>query len=688
VSNPQTLVEHSVTRAEQEFLSQGAVTMRIFVGYATSGVSTLIRRLPELPELWSPERDRILSGTVLESKWAQAVGIAASKFVTKSFDVRGNVPERTLVRARKTIRGFDYIGRMQSFVLDYLLRDNGAFLEVIRQNGIPASRVLGLKYLDSARCIATGDVDIPVLYFDLLGRIHPLRYYQVLRVVDLQDGASPFGIGLCAARRAYNDIRNMAAIQQYKLEKETGSRPLQITFITGVSAQQLQKIKLSQREQSEAEGWVAMGGNVVVPFMQREGVEKVEIPIASLPDNFDFKTELDTTLNSYANALGIPVTDLMTIGGQAMGTGAQSQVIDDAQRGKGQAMLLKAVEQGFNNADLLKIMPTGVTFYFVENDIRDRKQLAEFMSAMISAATNAVGGELITAQQGLNWLVDNDVFPKEFLPKDETIGGSLSDTENVDPTALNILRESPQWALLQPALARPNGARATPQWDQPAQPNGGREPARWSAKAALDTVVKRFAASLEALVKKAWSAKARARKDVLVQDMNDLLAKALRESYVVGLVQGGLDEDDMEKADRDYIANVWRENRQHVPDFIEAVLAAKSEKEAQAKVIERVAVWGKTVRGMAVQALSNSKSYELVEWRLGATKEHCETCQWLHGQQHTRAWYARRGFYPGVIGSATVCGGWECKCVLQPVVRGPSRDVPNAPQPAAVAEGQ
>ena len=51
------------------------------------------------------------------------------------------------------------------------------------------------------------------------------------------------------------------------------------------------------------------------------------------------------------------------------------------------------------------------------------------------------------------------------------------------------------------------------------------------------------------------------------------------------------------------------------------------------------------------------------EWRLGATEQHCDTCQDLNGKTHPLSWYIENNYIPRQAGSQTLdCHGYHCDC--------------------------
>jgi hypothetical protein len=427
------ITQSSVMKDEFNYTKPTNGFVKFLVGYAGQGGSSIMQSFPDLPPLWSLQRDNILAGTISESHWAQAVGIALMKFSSRSWDIDGQVNFVRKERARTIIRGYDYVGQVSKGFLDFVLRDNGWHIEVVRQSSAAGSRVLGLNYLPASRCWPTGNPEIPVIYWDLLGRYHELKNYQVIRLVDAPDGNNILGTGMCAARRAYNDIRNFAAIMRYRLEKMTGARPLSVYFITGVTQEQIKSGLLSAQEAQEAKNIVAFGGAAIIPFMQRDGISMVEIPLSSLPDQFNYKEEFQATSFAYANALPLTISlDLMPMTGQRAGSGAQSQVIDDHAVVK--EAVLRDFAQKVNNEDVWHVLPTGTSFYFVKNDLVDRKREADIVNTYVAAAGLAVQQIQLDPQKAVEWLAGKDIFPSQWGASGTGAGDSanLDDMENID----------------------------------------------------------------------------------------------------------------------------------------------------------------------------------------------------------------------------------------------------------------
>jgi len=75
-----------------------------------------------------------------------------------------------------------------------------------------------------------------------------------------------------------------------------------------------------------------------------------------------------------------------------------------------------------------------------------------------------------------------------------------------------------------------------------------------------------------------------------------------------------------------------------------------------------------TLDGIYAQGKMKGNPYKMGTWRLGGTKEHCDTCAMLDGQEHPVHWFIDNGYIPQERGSATLqCGGWHCECRIEDI---------------------
>lgn len=468
--------KNSVTR--NDFLPAGDGGVFVWQVFDPGAMASPVATLPMIGRR---ERDQMLAATLdLEDMWAGAVSKAVTKIAVRGYEVSDSDDSaRRTDKAKSLVMNLDgpsdYRAGMAKLVQDYLLTDNGWFMEIEREGKSPTSRPRALYHLDSFRCYRTGNLDYPVLYMDHAGELHKLRADQVLFGSDLPSPRSTlWGRGRCAASRAFATIVKLSAVETYFREKITGSRALALHFIAGVGPKQIQDAIETSSAENARRGNVAYKGAVMVPIMggsEGAGVSIATVDLASVPDGFDVEQERKDAYLRYANALGVPVQDIQPLSGQGLGTGAQTIVLDEAAEGQGLTFFVKDFEDKVNNL----VMPKTTIFQLKQNDVRDQKAKADLNTAKAAMIVSLMGqggqGGVISQQMALQMAVDEGLVPREFLPADVTPEGVLTDSgDQSKPAGL------PQLApyagqMPAPQAPQPMAAKATKEdeWEQAVQ---------------------------------------------------------------------------------------------------------------------------------------------------------------------------------------------------------------------------
>lgn len=424
--------------ATAEEVIRKSVTQRDYNPRPYPGVFSFMLPAPlsaaqDLPQFWTPARDWMLYSTLYrESMWQAAIGIAISKVVSMGFEVDSEVPLRAK-RAQNLFLNMDagrgYVSGLSKHLQSFLLTCNGGPIEIVRASGAAGSRILGLVPLDTFRCWRTGNPDIPVIYQDLRGGWHEMRDHEVILLSDMPDQSDRwYGIGHPAAERAYRTILKLESIERYIYEKVSGQRALSIYFVNGVMADQVKQAVDSAKAEAQAKGVTTYLGATIIPLAGDIPVKVEEVPLAELPDGFDRKEEWDIALTTYARCIGIAVQDLQPLSGQGLGTGTQSQVLDEAAKGQGLAAWRQAFEHQVNEHAL----DDKTTFYFKTSDIRDRERETK-VSLDYATASETWFRMGMPYAQIVNKAVDDKQMPPEYrVENDLTPGINIADDEKPD----------------------------------------------------------------------------------------------------------------------------------------------------------------------------------------------------------------------------------------------------------------
>lgn len=428
------VIQHSVTKDDYttDAGNKGAV-INFWINPRYGNLSGLP---PTPPPYWSFARDDVLASSIhYEDQWANAVYIALTKMSSLGWRVKG--PELKSRRTRELLLHVDaddgWAAFIQRHLRDYLLRDNGAFIEIVRATSAVGSRILGLVHLDSRRCTRTGDPDIPIIYRDRKQALHEMRSHQIIMLSDMPDpGDMWYGVGLSAASRAYHSIYRLASLEGYVSEKITGRRPLALHFVNNVSAEQIENAVRQTEDTQAGKGYTSWMGAVIVPNIDPTSTPAVAtVDLAGLPDGFSPDEERLTGYLSYANALGLDPQELdpKLVGSKSIGSGGQSRVIDDKASGKG----LIAWRENFVHILNEYVTPSDVTFIFVEKDYRDQLQQTQLEAQRTDIQVARIGAGLITPAQANQLLVDADDLPREFLMQPE-MTAIVDLPDNVNPS--------------------------------------------------------------------------------------------------------------------------------------------------------------------------------------------------------------------------------------------------------------
>lgn len=160
--------------------------------------------------------------------------------------------------------------------------------------------------------------------------------------------------------------------------------------------------------------------------------------------------------------------------------------------------------------------------------------------------------------------------------------------------------------------------------------------------------------------------------------MADLIADQMRRAYNEGLRSAGLDPaKDMTGAMQKELAEIIDNEDNFVLDFAQDILDNREKDQRPPSTIfkPRIDIWANRyldVVNRAALAGAEKKGYNL-EWKLGATEEHCSTCAALDGTVATAKQWRESGYHPqNPPNDKLACGGWNCDCRLEPTDKEPT----------------
>jgi len=363
VNNGSVIVHPSDTGiVPSEFIINLAQTSDEFLPWGAPG------RDRQLREFWPTEP--VLAGALFTT---------IAKYVAFGYQFTG--PESTIKRVQEVFASANNGAGFEDFetklLLDAFTQDNAAWIELIRiDRNDPASPVISLNNLDSARCFRTGNPLAPARYIDLNGSIHELKWFQAMSYTEFPSPIEHMrGLQYCALTRLLRAAQIMRDITVYEQEKISGRFLRAIHIVGGI---------LTRTIDSAIERHMASANSsVLTRYIQPAIVGAVDpnarvshevIELASLPDHFDKEQFMRWYINEFALAFGADYQDYAPLPGGNLGTASQSTVLHAKGRGKGPALFMSKMENLFNRHG---IIPKNVKLEFLKQDVQQETEEAK-----------------------------------------------------------------------------------------------------------------------------------------------------------------------------------------------------------------------------------------------------------------------------------------------------------------------
>jgi len=277
--------------------------------------------------------------------------------------------------------------------VDLLTQDRGAYIEVIREANRPDAPVVGVSFLEALRCERTGNPKQPVIYSDEEGQRHLLSYWDVAPVVEMPSTISTMrGYQYCAVSRVLASAQIMRDILTYRGEKVGGRFERVLHIVGGPAKQDIKRALQMGDEDTDNAGLTRFRLPTILASLDpTKPVSHVEIPLASLPDNFDLEDEMKWYITTVAMAFGRDYQDFAPLPGGNLGTSHQSETLAQKSKGKGPSLFMRSVEYAMNYRGVVPI--PAARFRYKEMDITDeferekiRRLRAETRASMIKSA--------------------------------------------------------------------------------------------------------------------------------------------------------------------------------------------------------------------------------------------------------------------------------------------------------------
>ncbi|MGQ9677112.1 MAG: hypothetical protein ACUVX1_15735 [Chloroflexota bacterium] len=371
-----------------------------------------------IPWGYSPaQRDMQLRRFWPTEPWlAGAVYSLSARDAALSWTLDG--PPRTRDAVHEILHGANFGAGWLDFItklrVDLFTTDNGAFIELIRAEDSPTSPVIGIANLDSGRCVRTGNRETPVLYTDIWGGVHKLKWYHVICLTEFPSPVESMnGMQLCAVSRVLRMAQILRDIAIYKHEKVSGRFAGAVHLVSGVKSDDVTdainqaQLNADQRGLTRYMAPIVLGAKDPTVTVDAKAIE-----LASLPNGYDEETTLKWYIANLALGFGAEFQDFAPLPGGNLGTSAQSEILHLKARGKGPKLFMQMLQHAFN---FHGVMPRSVTFKFDERDPEFDKFRAERQKAVFEAHSMAIQAKILSPQVSRAMLEDDGLLKHEYV---------------------------------------------------------------------------------------------------------------------------------------------------------------------------------------------------------------------------------------------------------------------------------
>lgn len=317
---------------------------------------------------------------------------------------------------------FGWVQFMQKYSQDLYTTDNGAFIELIRDEPVdagsrfkgPLAPVIGIAHLDSNQCQRTGNATYPVVYTDRQGARHKLAWYQVIPFADYPSAIEKMnGVGYCAVTRVLKMAQIARSIALYKDEKISGRQYKQIHFVSGVSRQDIKDEMARGQEEANNSGMIRFIMPAILASLDPEKpVSTATIDLASLPDGFDYDGEMKWYISCLALGFGVDYQEFAPLPGGNIGSSQQSMILHRKGSGKGPAVLMRSLSDAFRNYGVL---PRNCQMRWNDKDEQEELEKQTVRTKAMEEMAIAINSHAMTPKAAAESMVRRGIWEEDDI---------------------------------------------------------------------------------------------------------------------------------------------------------------------------------------------------------------------------------------------------------------------------------
>ncbi len=603
-------------------------------------------RGPLLPGWGSRERERVLRDLYrhdYNTVFRGAIAGLIKRVQSTPWEVKSSKDDADRWQALLMNADFgDWDQFISTLIIDYSRHDQGAFIELIAPGDpleAPAGPVAGLAVLDSARCYPTGNLEFPVIYYDIHNKLHMMPRGRVVQFIDSPDSDESLpGHGDCALSRAIAPVYRQILLGRYIEQFLDDKPPPGLAVFANLTEDNLRKaveVMNNERRTDAAGEW---GRTLRLFAMQMDIKPSVEyLSYTTAPEKFDFEKYTVIDVRQIALAIGLDIQDIWEQTGTGLGTGTGGEILAQKSRGKAFGRILKGLERVINRA-LPEYAEFAWKYQDPQEDIEQANKAQAWATTMQTIASDLTADErrrllaakiegvhdVLVDQDGkVRSLPDSDPKPEERETLVEREDDASDETSQTDSG--NILDTAKSLISVNKAFSD-----------------------------AAEDFMERFSRTVE----KGQGLKPGVFRAVLRNELNHSGKLAYDRGFEDGGADpAGLDAEEL-AARRRKVAEWVAAQSTYITKFVDEVLA-----NPELNIENRAVLWAnKSLRAIYYAGLADADMNALYKWNLGQTIEHCETCLTLNGQVQKVKNYIKAGLWPG--SSKLACKGFRCDCFM------------------------
>lgn len=347
---------------------------------------------------------------------ASAIFSTVARYAAFGWTLEG--PERMVNMVTNVLHSCDagggFIPFLTKLLTDLFTQDNGAFFEIVRTDDDPRAPVISMNHLDSGMCVRTGNPYEPIDFYDLNGKGHRMKYYQVTDLVEFPSPVQHMrGMQYCAVTRMLRAAQIMRDISIYHREKISGRWTKSIFLVSGVQSRTIDDALAKRGVEADNQGLARFMQPLIIGSLDPTASVKVEeIALARVPDGWDYETFMRWYINQLALAFAADYQEYAPLPGGNLGSAQQSETLHLKSRGKGPKLFMNLLEQKFNYHGIL---PRNVNFLFGDQDVAEDMQHARLRKTRAEERAVRIASGEIDAAMARQLAVDSGDLDEEYL---------------------------------------------------------------------------------------------------------------------------------------------------------------------------------------------------------------------------------------------------------------------------------